>query len=100
MISTRRFKEWLRVAFGPRVGPSDWWNVAKAACSLLFHRVNADTWRNRMRVCYGCPFFDRDRRICEGCGCYAPYSNLLDEDECWGRKEFGGSFGWGPEEKA
>ena len=100
MISPRRFKEWLRVAFGPRVKPSDWWTIAKSAFSLIFNRVNGDTWRNRMRACYGCPVFNHDRKICEGCGCSAPYSNLLDKPECWGRTEIGEEFGWGPEKKA
>ena len=88
------------MAFGPKVRLSDWWTILKAAVSLIFKRVDADTWRDRMRVCYDCPFYDRDKRVCPGCGCYAPSSNLLDKKACWGRDEMGEAFGWGDEGKA
>ena len=100
MISLRRFREWLRVAFGPKVGIRDWIAILKGMISMFRSPTSRSEWVRRTRICYGCPLFDKERKTCRpfpdsdlGCGCYVPYSNLIKE-RCWGRERFGDNFGW------
>ncbi len=100
MISYRRFREWLRVAFGTHVGIGDYWNIFKGAWIVLFSPVKHQEWVRRTMICYRCPIFDKSRKTCQphigselGCGCYVPYSNLVKKI-CWGRERFGENFGW------
>lgn len=100
MISIRRFREWIRVAFGPEVGFRDYWNIFKGAWVVMFSPVKHAEWMRRTRICYRCPIFDKGRKTCRphigselGCGCYIPYSNLV-KDKCWGKDKFGENFGW------
>ena len=100
MISWRRFKEFLRVAFGPRVTIRDWWQILKATVSIIKSPYSHAVWCERMRICYACPIFDKERKTCRpfvnsslGCGCYAPYKALV-KDQCWGRETYGDNFGW------
>lgn len=100
MISWKRFKEFLRVAFGPRVSLLDWAQILKSGVSILRSPYTQEVWRERIRKCYVCPIFDRDRKTCRpfpksamGCGCYVPYKALVKK-HCWGRDKFGENFGW------
>lgn len=100
MISWRRFKEFLRVAFGPRVTFRDYIKILKAACKILKSPYTQELWRHRMTVCYRCPIFNKDLKTCRpfpksamGCGCYTPYKALV-EYHCWGRGKYGEDFGW------
>jgi hypothetical protein len=101
MISLKRIREWVRVISGPRVRFRDWKKIIFGLGKLWFLSVDRITWRQRMRACYNCPVFDPQRKTCRpfpesdmGCGCYTPYSNLLEDGECWGRGRFGENFGW------
>ena len=100
MISYRRFKEWLVIAFGPGVGFRDWLSIAGGVLSILRSGVDHAEWARRTRICYTCPIFNRKLKTCRphkgsklGCGCYVPYSNLV-KDHCWGKGHFGQNFGW------
>lgn len=100
MISVQRFREWMRVAFGPHVGIRDWVSIIKGAFLVLRSGVGHAEWVRRTRICYECPIFDKARKTCRpflesemGCGCYVPYSNLV-KTQCWGRDKFGENFGW------
>jgi hypothetical protein len=100
MISWRRFKEFLRVAFGPRVTWRDWLQILKASVSILRSPYSQEMWYARMRICYKCPIFDKERKTCRphpkskmGCGCYAPYKAMVKKD-CWGKETYGVGFGW------
>lgn len=100
MISLRRFKEFLRVAFGPRVTFRNYIDILKASVKVLKSPYREEIWRSRMYTCYRCPVFDKSRKICRpykgsvlGCGCYAPYKALV-KDRCWGRQNMGEHFGW------
>jgi len=100
MISIRRFKEFLRVAFGPKVSVFDYLEILKSAFSIARSPYSQEMWRARMVICYKCPIFDKERKTCRpfpksamGCGCYAPYKALVKK-HCWGRGKFGENFGW------
>lgn len=100
MISLRRFREFIKVAFGPHVSIRNWVNILRAGISVSRSSVTHAEWSRRTRICYSCPIFDKARKTCQpfpesemGCGCYIPYSNLLNK-KCWGRERFGGDFGW------
>lgn len=93
MISWRRFKEFLRIAFGPRVTWRDYIEILKASISILRSPYSEEMWRARMYICYRCPMFNKDYKQCEGCGCYVPYKALV-KDHCWGRENMGDNFGW------
>ena len=100
MISYRRFREFLKVAFGPDVSFLNWIDIIKASFSLITSNVNYPEWHRRTMICYRCPIFDKARKTCQphvgsalGCGCYIPYSNLVKK-HCWGRERFGENFGW------
>lgn len=100
MISYRRFREWLRVAFGPHVRFSDYREIIKGAWMVLRSPVGFSEWHRRTRICYRCQIFDKARKTCQpyegsslGCGCYVPYSNLVKK-KCWGRERLGDHFGW------
>ena len=100
MISFRRFREFLRVAFGPKVLWRDYLAILKSAFTIARSPYSQEMWRARMTICYRCPIFDKARKTCRpfeksdmGCGCYAPYKALV-KDHCWGREKFGDNFGW------
>jgi len=100
MISWKRFKEFLRVAFGPKVTFRDYIEILKAGIQIARSPYSEEIWRSRMYVCYKCPIFDKARKTCRpyknssmGCGCYAPYKALV-KDHCWGREHMGDNFGW------
>jgi len=99
-VGFKRFKEFLRVAFGPKVSFKDWLAILKASFLVYRSPYSQAMWRERMRKCYNCPIFDKTRKTCRpfegsvmGCGCYAPYKALVKE-HCWGRERFGDNFGW------
>ena len=100
MISYRRFKEFIKVAFGDDVRLPQYVAILKAAIKIAVKRVGRRKWFSRMMICYRCPIFNSYSKRCRpfdgsvlGCGCYTPYKALL-EDECWGRKRFGERIGW------
>ena len=100
MISFRRFREWLSVVFGPRVGVRDWVSIIKGIWGVLRSPVERSEWIRRTRICMECPIYDTKRKTCRpfknsvlGCGCYIPYSNLVKQ-HCWGRETYGEKFGW------
>lgn len=100
MISWRRFKEFLGIAFGPKVTWRDYLEILKAAFQIARSPYSEEMWKSRMYICYRCPIFDKDRKTCRpfpesemGCGCYAPYKALV-KDHCWGRDNMGENFGW------
>lgn len=100
MISWKRFKEFLRVAFGPKVTFRDYIEILKAGIQIARSPYSEEMWRSRMYICYRCPIFDKARKACRpykkssmGCGCYAPYKALV-KDHCWGREHMGNNFGW------
>lgn len=102
MISLKRAREWVGVMVGPRVRFRDWWKIVRGMSHLLLSgSVRRVEWRRRMRTCYLCPVFNPEKKICRpfaesemGCGCYTPYSNLVNNGKCWGRGAFGENFGW------
>ena len=96
----KRFREFLRVAFGPKVSWRDYLAILKAAFQITRSVYTQAIWRERMRICYKCPVFDKTRKTCRpfegsvmGCGCYVPYKALV-KSHCWGRDRFGENFGW------
>lgn len=100
MISYKRFKEFLRVAFGPKVTWRDYLAILKSAFQISRSPYSREMWYARMMICYKCPVFDRRRKTCRpfpssnlGCGCYAPYKAMVKEN-CWGKENMGDSFGW------
>ena len=93
MISWKRFKEFLRVAFGPRVTWRDYLTILKAGITISRSPYSEEMWRARMYICYRCPMFNKDYKKCDGCGCYVPYKALATE-HCWGRENMGDNFGW------
>lgn len=100
MISWRRFKEFLRVAFGPKVTWRDYIDILKAGIQISRSPYSEEMWRSRMYICYRCPIFDKARKTCRpfpesemGCGCYVPYKALV-KVHCWGRENMGDNFGW------
>jgi len=101
MISWKRFKEFLRVAFGPRVTWRNYLAILKAGLSIARSRTTQEEWRSRIQICYKCPIFNKDLKTCRpfpksimGCGCYVPYKALVNRGHCWGRKKMGDNFGW------
>ncbi len=99
-MGLKRFKEFLRVAFGPKVTLRDWLAILKASFLVYRSPYTQGIWRERMRACYNCPIFDKTRKTCRpfdksvlGCGCYVPYKALV-KNHCWGRERFGKNFGW------
>jgi len=81
--------------------------------SILSGVVDRKTWRRRMKICYRCPVYDRDRHACRaphpafhathGCGCYVPFVALTSEPYenyrsgivgCWGYAWSDGRIGW------
>jgi len=99
----KRLPEWWKVASMKHGGIR---KLVKMICglpfliaSLIFMR-RAEYFR-RMRACYSCPIFDPQNKRCKhlfvanmGCGCYTPFSNLV-QDKCWYRKHMlDDEFGW------
>ena len=105
MFNTKRIKEWVRIIKFGKPSVIDWLKMGVVFIKLLFgKKCDRITWRRRMSKCYTCPIYDPVWKRCRpytsselGCGCYAPYSNMLGK-ECWGRKAYGDSFGWGKED--
>lgn len=99
-MGLKRFREFLRVAFGPKVSWRDYLEILKASIQIIRSPYSQSVWRERMRACYNCPIFNKDRKTCRpfpdsvmGCGCYTPYKALV-KSQCWGKDRFGDNFGW------
>ena len=100
MISFKRFREFLRVAFGPKVYWRDYLEILKAAFQIVRSPYSEEMWKSRMYICYRCPIFNKGNKTCGrfpnsnlGCGCYVPYKALV-KHHCWGRENLGENFGW------
>ena len=99
-----RYREWARVVAteGRRV----MWlgvlrDISKAGLRWMLtgFKSNGTTWRTRMRTCWNCPVYDRERRACRqrdlGCGCYMPFKAMSPKAGCWLRESgIDVPFGW------
>lgn len=94
-----------------------WWNVVDLALGGITFRqkvtiiagmvwlvvtgrmVRRSTWRQRIRTCHRCQFYDVAWRKCgrhqeEGCGCFVPFAALF-KTSCWGKDNFPDkNIGW------
>ena len=80
------WKQWLGAVW--RNGGKDPVSLANAALSVATGGVvDRRVWRARVRACSGCAVYQREARICAGCGCHAPVKALDPAGKCWlGRK--------------
>jgi len=102
----RRFRQWVYavgLAYRER-GVYGILGVFRGMVSLMgTGLVSGSEWRIRMRVCLGCPVYDRVRGRCRpyegsvlGCGCYMPVKARFRDAGCWlDEVDRGGPYGWG-----
>ncbi len=96
----KRYREWREVIEEEErnIGFTGWLHMAWVALRIPF--VRRAEWRRKMRICRGCPVYDRTMKRCRpftgsdyGCGCYVPLL-AMGAKECWGDQNFPGSVGW------
>lgn len=91
-----RLSQWLNVVDLAIGGLTTWgrirviWGMAWAV--LVGRMAQRRVWRNRIRTCGRCPFYDMPWKKCgrnfnEGCGCYVPFAALFKK-QCWAREKF------------
>ena len=74
------------------------WIAVKSIWSAVWADKSGDAsrllYQRRMRTCFKCPVFDRDRLTCGspfstspelGCWCFAPIKNKMKSARCWAR---------------
>jgi hypothetical protein len=108
VLTPRRLREWRAalLAEGRRASILALFvHMAWVAFGLkgVWHwRRRIKDWRRKMRVCYRCPIYNRQTKVCRppdpefsdmGCGCYAPFLAFF-VDECWGDHNLPGRVGW------
>jgi hypothetical protein len=101
----RRILEFVKVVAIGKPTFKEWVHIFVSFLKLPWLRCDKKEWRRRMRVCFNCPIYDPSLKRCRperdsdlGCGCYVPFSNLVQRD-CWGRITVGKDWGWGEDDQ-
>lgn len=45
-------------------------------------KVSKDIQKERMEICYKCPFYNKENNTCNDCGCYLPLKTKWKDQEC------------------
>ena len=59
----------------------------------LTYRPHKKVIKERQRVCFRCPMYDKTYKICGMCGCYTPFKSRVAE-HCDAYRDSGGAVGW------
>ena len=60
-------------------------NLAKDTFKFISHGMPLSSQElidKRLEICHSCPLFDKDRNICNKCGCHMEYKVLASTSQC------------------